>query len=167
MSTEEYQRRRNSFCHFRDHSGDRRTRVELEMSPEDSRWDHLGEGCSLHLHRPLSPSLPWPRRPRVHVSSQRSSAVANQHHLPWQRSPPPRRPSSFNFQGPCFSSPSLAQHPRLFLSFLLSLFSTSPNGCTQGFNQQTCVFHQHSFLEGVSSIFSFHPCHAACEILVP
>lgn len=153
MSAQEYQRRRNSFCHFRDHNRDGRTRVELRraqrtvagitwggMQPA-SHPAHRLHHCHGHEDHEytsvLSAHQSWPSAP-----------------LAMAASPPPRRPSSFSFQGPSFSSPSLTQHLRLFHFFFL--FSTSSKcGSTQGFNRQTCLFHQHSFFEEVSSILFF------------
>lgn len=166
MSTEEYQRRRNSFCHFRDHSGDRRTRVELEMSPEDSRWDHLGRDAACISPCPLCPSLPWPRRPQVHVSSQRSSAVANQHHLPWQR---------LLLLGDLHHSTSRAHAFLLLHSHSIPGFSFSSFSSPQAPNVAVpkALISRHVFSINTLSLREslpsslFHPCHAACEILVP
>ena len=113
-----------------------------------------GEGCSLHLTLPIVSITAMATK----TTSTRQFSVLMSHGqsapLAMAASPPPRRPSSFNFQGPCFSSPSLTQHLRLFHFFFL--FSTSSKcGSTQGFNRQTCLFHQHSFFEEVSSIFFF------------
>ena len=169
MLTEEYQRRRNSFCHFRDHSGDGRTRVELEMSPEDSCWDHLGRDAACISPCPSSPSLPWPRRPQVHVSSQRSSAVASHlplaSHLPWQR---------LLLLGDLHHSTSRAHAFPLLHSHSISGFSFSSFSSPQAPNVAIpkALISRHVFSINTLSLREslpsfFQPRHAACEILVP
>lgn len=124
------------------------------MSPEDSRWITWGEDAaciSTHcLHHCRSPRRPRACQLSALISCGQSAPLA------MAASPPPRGQPIIHFQGPCFSSPSLAQHPRLFLFFFL--FSTSSKcGCTQGFNPSRHVFSINLFPWGVSSIFSFSP----------
>ena len=136
------------------------------MSPEDSRWDPLGRDAACISPCPLSPSLLWPWRPLVHVSSQRSSAMANQHHLPWQ---------PLLLLGHLHHSTSRAHVFPLLHSHSISGFSISSFSSPQAPNVAIpkALISRHVFSINALSLreslpFSFfQPRHAACEILVP